>query len=264
MWNRRTTLLRHSSYLTSGIGDAVAGTAVVPEEPDYLAGTFHQIRSLLFTIRGFTKLLASGKDDNPIKTREYLEILQGDVERMTRLVEKVLCDSASEAEKLDLEIKPVPLERVISSVTANFSVPARDKGIRVETYIDSGLPPVMGDELCLEQVLANLVCNAIRHSPQSSRVIIRAELAYGGVLISVQDFGVGIHRDELDLVFNKYYRCRDNASHGHGLGLYVARQFVQAHGGQIWVESEPNLGSTFSLLLPLPIQAEEADCLETF
>lgn len=258
MLNRRSNLLMHSSYLTSGIGDAAASAAIVPEDPDYLAGIFHQIRSLLFTIRGFTKLLASGKDDNPSRTREYLDILEGDVERLTRLVEKVLCDSADGPEKLNLEIKPIPLDRVVASVVANFSVLAKDKDISVETYVEPGLPQVMGDELCLEQVLSNLVSNAVRHSPQGSRVIIRAEIAYGGALISVQDFGPGISRDELDLVFNKYYRGKNNASHGHGLGLYIARQFVQAHGGQIWVESEPGLGSTFAFLLPLPIQAEEA------
>jgi two-component system phosphate regulon sensor histidine kinase PhoR len=125
-------------------------------------------------------------------------------------------------------------------------------GLRLETQVDTDLPRVPADEARIEQVLVNLIHNAIKFTPSSGRITVSAKADGGNLVVAVSDTGVGISEDDLPRVFERFYKAdRARAGGGTGLGLAIARHVVEAHGGRIRVESVEGRGATFSLTLPL-------------
>jgi signal transduction histidine kinase len=126
---------------------------------------------------------------------------------------------------------------------------------RVECDVEPGLPPVDADPARLERVFTNLVSNALKYSPSDAPVRIAASRQAGVAVVSVTDRGAGIAADDVTRLFQRFYRARlTQRAEGLGLGLYIARMLVEAHGGRIWVESVPGEGSTFSFTVPLVAQ----------
>jgi signal transduction histidine kinase len=120
---------------------------------------------------------------------------------------------------------------------------------RVENAVPSGLPPVLADPDRLDRILTNLLGNALKYS--RDRVIVHAECTHDRVSVSVADRGAGIEADDLPRIFDRYYRGQRHEGEGLGLGLYIVRKLVEAHGGMIWAESREGEGSTFTFTLPM-------------
>jgi signal transduction histidine kinase len=210
----------------------------------------HELRSPLTAIKGYTDtLLDSGPWDTDTE-REFLEIIRVSTEKLSLLVDNLLDAAKMEAGVLTLEREPIRVERIVEQVVAQRRRLAPHHPLTTE--IDADLPMAEADPLRVEQVITNLVENAIKYSPDGGPVTVRVR---GGemITVSVSDHGVGITPEQAEHLFERFYRVDSSLARttkGVGLGLFICRSLVEAHGGRIWVESTPGQGSTFSFTLP--------------
>jgi signal transduction histidine kinase len=182
---------------------------------------------------------------------ERLELLNSQTARLGRLIDELLNVSRIESGKLDFHMAPVDVTGLIHEVAERLQMTTSAHTIAVET--DGVTDPLLANRDHLEQVLDNLVTNAIKFSPEGGTIRISLRDAGEAVVLSVADGGVGIPPDQLEAIFDLFYQADDPVSRrtgGMGLGLYISREIVTRHGGRIWAESEPNRGSTFNVALP--------------
>ncbi len=228
----------------------------------FLANTSHELRTPLNGIIGLTESLVDTFDKTPSeKTRADLEMVVASGKRLANLVNDILDFSKLKTKNLELKRKPVDIG-VIADLVLRFSEPLLSgKALQLINEIPPGLPPVLGDENRLQQVLYNLVGNAIKFTEKGYvKIGIRpaAEEAEkeepGNVVIFVEDTGIGIPADKFELIFQSFEQADASAAReygGAGLGLSITKQLVELHGGQVWVESEVGKGSCFFFSLPL-------------
>jgi signal transduction histidine kinase len=225
-----------------------------------IATVSHELRSPLTAITGYTDtLLHDGPWDEDTR-REFLEVVSMSAGRLSGLVDNLLDAATLEAGGLRLQREPVRIERVAEHVLAARRLLSGGCTLHLETR--PGLPLADADPIRVEQVLANLVENAIKYSPRGGAIKVRIGTLDDGMLsVSVADHGLGIPAEHLEHLFERFYRVESGGRsiRGVGLGLYICRSLVESHGGQIWVDSQPGLGSTFAFTLPaLAGTAEEA------
>jgi signal transduction histidine kinase len=177
--------------------------------------------------------------------------------RLQAMVGDLLQVSAIDAGRLQIHAEATPVRLLWEQLAREFA--SVEHPCEVIFRTDPGLPTVLGDRLRLEQVLRNLVGNAIKYSPRGGRIEARAEPAGEVVRFSVRDAGIGMTAQEVGQLFNKFYRAGNvltRKTQGTGLGLYICKSIVEAHGGTIWVESQPGAGSVFYFTAPLAPAAE--------
>jgi two-component system sensor histidine kinase BaeS len=157
----------------------------------------------------------------------------------------------SEAGQLRLERKPTDLADLLAGVVAAFDLQAEGQGRSLVLDLPPDLAPVDVDPQRVRQVVANLVSNALRHTPEGGRVVVSAAQRQDKAQVSVADSGSGISAEDLPRVFDRFWQGDRNRAGSSGLGLAIARELVRAHGGRLWVESSPGQGATFLFTLPL-------------
>ena len=215
----------------------------------------HELRTPLTTIRGSAEGLIDGVLPPEIETFEQI---YREAERLGRLVEDLQELSRVEAGAYDLNKVTVSVEALVHAVVERLGRQYNDKGVRLDTHLEDGLPSVLVDADRIGQVLTNLVGNALQYTPQDGRVLISAGADADGVRISIADTGAGIGAEHLEHVFDRFYRVdksRSRAAGGSGIGLTIARYLVEAHGGRIWADSPgEGQGSTFTFTLPVDKQ----------
>ena len=158
--------------------------------------------------------------------------------------------SVAEAGELKLNREQVDPGELVGGLSMVFAVEANAKGVDLQVDIDEDVPALWVDRDRLRQVLLNLLTNALHHTPAGGRVGLRAHRQDGGVRLVVSDTGPGIGPEEIPRVFDRYYRAPAQDPGGVGLGLAIAKAYVEAHGGTIWVESELGRGTSFYVELP--------------
>lgn len=225
---------------------------------DFVSMVSHELRAPLTNINGSIELLLEG-DGACLQPdhREMLQIIADQSHRLTRLVQGILNVSRIEAGQLVLQPQVFNMKSLIDKVIDVWE--SRGVTNRFARPQAANLPSVWADRDRTEEILFNLVDNAIKYSPEGGLIRVDAESDGQNLLISVSDQGIGIPTEELEKIFDKFHRVdRRDASenYGHGLGLYICRSLVQAQGGQIQVESEVGKGSTFRFTLPLASRAE--------
>jgi two-component system phosphate regulon sensor histidine kinase PhoR len=218
---------------------------------DLVANVSHELRTPLASIKGYSEtLLEGGLDD--ATTREFLRIIDKHATRMSRLIDDLLILSRLESHQMPIECVGLDLAEIIGSIATGFRKQAEDKGIKMEHGVEDGVPRVLGDRHRLEQVLVNLLDNAIKYTPSGGKVRVSARVFNDEVRVDVVDTGFGIPARDIPRIFERFYRvdkARSRELGGTGLGLAIAKHIIQGHGGRIWVESEPGKGSTFSFTL---------------
>jgi signal transduction histidine kinase len=212
----------------------------------------HEMRTPLTSIKGFsTALLMDEVSFDPATEQEFLEIIDQECDVLTDLIHDLLESSVIDAGLLQLEREPMRISRLAQSTIDDIG--RRTQKHRFLLDLDR-LPIVEADPNRIEQVLRNLLDNAIKYSPQGGVIVVRGQVADDQVVISVSDQGVGIAPEHLNRLFEKFFRVNSglvNHVVGSGLGLPIARTIVESHGGRIWAESQPDEGSTFYFTLPI-------------
>jgi two-component system phosphate regulon sensor histidine kinase PhoR len=228
----------------------------------FVSTVSHELRTPLTSIKGFVSTLLADVDGyyDQATVREFHEIIDQECDRLVRLISDLLNVSRIEAGRaLDLNPKPLQLSGLIEKVVNAQRSYATKHQIVVENTED--LPLIVADEDKVDQILTNLTNNAIKYSPEGGTVTVRGAAENGAVKISVSDEGVGIPKEHLGKVFDRFHRVDNRDTRevgGTGIGLFLVKHLVEAHGGEIWVESELGKGSCFTFTLPkTPPQFEE-------
>lgn len=217
----------------------------------FLANVSHELRTPLTSIRSFSELLLAYDDDEAVQ-REFIQIINSESERLTRLVNDVLDISKIDSGKMDWNMTTVDAAALLRESARVYGPLIQERGLHLEFELSDDLPPVNADRDRLQQVISNLLNNAMKFT-ENGEISLRARREASEILISVTDTGIGISVEEQQRIFDKFHQVGDTLTkkpHGTGLGLSICREIISHHQGRIWVESEPSLGSTFTLALP--------------
>jgi len=218
---------------------------------EFVSNVSHDLRSPLTTIKGFVQLLPKAGPLTPQQQEFSARILKG-VDNITELIQDLLDLGKIEA-GVGLEMDACQLDAIINKVVEDLRSQAEAKRQHLDVELPLQLSPVLGNELRLGQVVANLVGNAIKYTPDGGLITVRANNSNGQIVVSVQDTGVGIPLADQPYIFDKFYRVQNEETEsisGTGLGLAIVKSVIERHSGRVWVKSEPGVGSTFTFILP--------------
>ena len=220
---------------------------------DFVANVSHELRTPLTALRALVETLQDGAADDPDSRNEFLHGIEVEVERMSQMIAELLDLARIESGMADLNLAQVDLNQVIAPAADRLRAQAARHEVALEVVVDGEALLVQADADRTGRVVMSLVHNAIKFTPPSGSIHVSTTRRDGEALISVRDSGAGLALDELDRVFERFYKADPSRSGaGAGLGLSIARHTVRQHGGRIWAES-PGLGrgATFSVALPL-------------
>jgi signal transduction histidine kinase len=233
--------------------ERVRSDDAVAHRDDFLGIVSHDLRNLLGGIAGNAALLSkqASQCDEGRRTVAAVDRIERYVARMNRLIGDLVDVVSIDAGKLAVHCGTSDASELITEAVDAFGHAARDKGISLESATSGTSLPAVFDRERMLQVLANLITNAIKFTAHGGVVTVRGEHAGEELRISVLDTGTGISADILEMVFERFWQVGKNDRRGLGLGLYISRCIVEAHGGRIWAESELGTGSAFHFTIPL-------------
>lgn len=230
------------------------------KKDEFLSVASHELRTPLTTIKGYTQLLSQTVNDISREDRvTYLSAVLGEIDRMMGLISELLDVSRIETNRLQLHPQSVNWLQFLEKQASAFRV--QHRGRRINFLPKIGETALHVDPDRIRQVVDNLLSNALKYSPDGSDIDVVVEERNGSIATSFIDHGIGIPRDELPQLFERFHRARNVSSRyygGLGLGLYIAKAIIQAHGGTIRIESEEGKGSTFTITLPQSSRVAEA------
>jgi PAS domain S-box-containing protein len=219
---------------------------------DFVSAVTHDLKNPLVPILGFSSRILQGKLGIVDKRiTEAVQIIHNSGEKIFNLIENFLSASRIESGKLELECDAVSIHEVIGKIHPLIDFQRADRDLEFEISVPDDLPLVHVDKAQIERVLTNLVWNAIKFTPASGKIMVRATKEERFVRVDVEDTGIGIPEEYVPIIFDRYKKMKRTAARGAGLGLYIAKSIIEAHGGKIWVESCPNRGSCFSFTIPV-------------
>ena len=217
---------------------------------DFVANVSHELRTPLTAIKGFVETLE--EEATPVQ-QHFLQIIRRHSDRLINLVNDLLILSKLEDRELKLEIQEVNLKDLVSDVLRMFEGRIKEKNLTAELFAEEDNAVIHGDPFLLEQLFINLIDNAIKYNVENGRIELRLSPIDGHMKIEVSDTGIGIAREHLDRIFERFYvvdKGRSRELGGTGLGLSIVKHIVLAHNGRIDVQSEPGRGTTFTVVLP--------------
>jgi signal transduction histidine kinase len=221
---------------------------------EFLANMSHELRTPLNAIIGFSEVLGERMfGELNEKQAEYTDDILSSGRHLLSLINEILDLSKVEAGRMELEVATFDLPLAIDNARTFVRERATKHGINLDVTVDERLGDFVGDERKIKQILLNLLSNAVKFTPEGGRIGINARQADGSVEISVSDTGIGISPEDQAKIFEEFRQVGGDYAHkreGTGLGLTLAKKFVELHGGKIWVDSEVGKGSTFSFTLP--------------
>lgn len=211
----------------------------------------HELKSPVTPIKGYLDLIISDKDTSE-KVKNWAKVSLRNSERLLKLVNDILDVSRLDTDTMRFEMEKIDTVKILDEIAEDMKATIESKNLKLETKIPRELPKIMGDRNRLPQVLKNLFVNAIKFTDNGS-ITLEAEKKENYILISIRDTGIGIPKDELKKIFTKFYQAYtgdDRKNEGTGLGLFICKEIIQRHNGQIWAESEIGKGSNFVIRIP--------------
>jgi len=224
----------------------------------FVSNVSHELKTPLTSIRMFAETLQAGRPEDPRERAEYLETIVQESERLSRLLDNVLDFSRIERGEKAYTFAPTPLAELLRDVARTIEDPLRREGFELRVHLQEDLPPVEVDRDAIEQAVLNLLVNAMKYSAGNREIDLCLSRRDRCAVIAVVDRGMGIRPEDRERIFEKFVRApvpEVESVPGAGLGLTLVAHIVEAHGGRIEVASEPEHGSTFSLLFPLEERA---------
>jgi len=221
---------------------------------DFVANVTHEIKTPLTAILGFVETLQEGAIEDRETARKFLGTIARHAERLNRLVEDLLTISNIELGEMRFCFESVALSGIVQSVMHILHVKAQEKRIDLAAEIPDGLPPIRADRDRLSQILINVLDNAVKFTPEGGRVRLSAAAAGDEVLLRIADTGIGVPRDEIGRLGERFYRVDKTRSRelgGTGLGLSIVKHLMAAHRGRLEIESQLGRGTTVSLYFPV-------------
>jgi signal transduction histidine kinase len=237
-----------SHELERRTGDELRRVSVL--RADFVSLVSHELRTPMAAVIGAARTLQARWPDLSTEQREaFLGLVADETDRLAALVGDVLDTSRIEAGSFSYSFAPLDLAAIVEEASVTASLGRQD--VSVVARVPRALPPIEGDAARLRQVISNLIDNAIKYSPSGEDVVVRATPLMDKVVVDVTDRGPGIAPADQALIFEKFGRAQGQSAKGSGLGLYIARAIVEAHGGSLDVASTPGLGATFTITLPV-------------
>ncbi len=219
---------------------------------DFVSNVSHELRTPLASLKALTETLRDGALEDPKTARRFLDRIETEVDALTQMTQELLELTRIESGQVPLELKAVAPSKLLESAADRMRAQAERAGVSLRVEILVGTPEVRADPVRLEQVLVNLIHNAVKFTRPGGEVVLSAQVEGDFVRFAVRDTGVGIPEDDLERIFERFYKAdRARSGGGTGLGLSIARHIVEAHGGKIWAESREGRGSTFFFIVPV-------------
>ena len=222
---------------------------------EFVANVSHELRTPLTNVKGYTETLLDAGDELDGETRRnFLQVIYNESDRMTHIVKDLLTLSQLDYGKMDMEMSPIPVKLIVQNIASAMLIEARGQGLTLETKLEEPLPLILADRNRMEQVIANIVSNAIKYNRLGGTVTLSAFSQEDKVVIKVQDTGIGIPQEDIPRLFERFYRvdkARSRERGGTGLGLAIAKEIVEQHQGTIGVESQLDAGTTVTITLPV-------------
>lgn len=219
---------------------------------DFISNISHELRTPLASLKALTETLQGGALSDPDAGPRFLDRIVTEVDALTQMAQELLDLSRIESGQVALDITTFPPKKLLFSAAERMKMQAERAGLRLHVECPDDLPTLHADYARLEQVLVNLIHNAVKFTRPGGEVTLLADLLDDGSMhFAIRDTGMGIPADDLPRIFERFYRVdKSRAGSGTGLGLSIARHIVEAHGGRIWAESRVGQGSIFSFSIP--------------
>ena len=219
---------------------------------DFISNVSHELRTPLASLKALTETLRDGALDDPKAAHRFLGRMETEVDALTQMAQELLDLTRIESGQVPLELKAVPAAGLLSLAADRMRAQAERAGLVIRLGTPQDITEVWADPSRLEQVLVNLIHNAVKFTRPGGEVVLSAQIEGEVVRFAVKDTGVGIPADDLERIFERFYKAdRARSGGGTGLGLSISRHIIEAHGGRIWVESEEGRGSTFYFTIPV-------------
>jgi len=219
---------------------------------DFISNLSHELRTPLASLKALAETLQDGALDDPPAARRFIDQIQIEVDALTQMVTELLELSKIESGRLSLDLAPAAACDLLDSASRRMQLQAERAGLNLRVECVDDLPKVKIDSQRLEQVLVNLIHNAVKFTRSGGEVVLFAEAGIGEVRFAVRDSGIGIPADDVTRIFERFYRVdKSRTGSGTGLGLSIAKHIVEAHNGKIWAESVEGRGSTFYFSIPV-------------
>ena len=251
------TLAALSLVLAGGIAltyrNVTKEMALARLKSDFVSNVSHELRTPLSLIRLYAETLEMGRLTSPEKYQEYYRIIRKESERLTALINNILDFSRIEAGRKEYDFRETDMSELVHNTLDSYRYQLEQSGFQFEEKIDD-VPPMRVDREAMARSLLNLVNNALKYSQDRKYIGVNLYRDNGSVKLEVVDQGIGIPHQEQQKIFEKFYRVGDPLVHntkGSGLGLSLVRHIVQAHGGEVSVDSAPGQGSKFTIVLPV-------------
>lgn len=219
---------------------------------DFISNLSHELRTPLASLKALAETLQDGALEDPPAARHFIDQIQIEVDALTQMVTELLELSRIESGRLSLDLQPVAVCELLDAASRRMMLQAKRAGLSLRVECADDLPKVKIDLQRLEQVLVNLIHNAVKYTRAGGEIVLLADAGSGSVRFAVRDTGIGIPADDIPRIFERFYRVdKSRTGSGTGLGLSIAKHIVEAHEGKIWAESVEGQGSTFYFSIPL-------------
>lgn len=219
---------------------------------EFVANVSHELRTPITSIKSYTETLLDGAVEDSDTTDRFLNVINNEADRMTRLVKDLLQLSRLDNQQLSWNIQEVSLKNIVKDIVDRMQLEAERKHQKLESFVIGEIPNIKGDKDRLEQVFVNLISNALKYTPENGLITVYIGRIYNDIYVKVTDTGIGIPAESLSRVFERFYRvdkARSRDMGGTGLGLSIAKEIIQAHGGTISISSEEKKGTEVTVRL---------------
>ncbi|CAM3808603.1 cell wall metabolism sensor histidine kinase WalK [Alkalicoccus chagannorensis] len=238
--------------------DVTEQERIEEERREFVANVSHELRTPLTSMKSYLEALSDGAIEDPDIAPQFLEVTANETDRMIRLVNDLLQLSKMDGRESAMHMTDIEPTQLVNHVIDRFEMFTDNSKIQFKRRVPESAPTVQGDRDKLTQLLDNIISNAVKYSPEGGTITISLKVEQNRIVTSIRDEGVGIPKENLHHVFDRFYRvdkARSRNLGGTGLGLAIAREIAVAHGGTIWVSSEWGRGTTFSFSLPTAQEA---------